>query len=110
MRQRQERTFPNSPKSIPMIHTAKEGGDLGIFKKGDMLPDIEKTLTTMKAGEVSSLVRTSAGIHIIKLVEFVEGTKQSFDSVKGEVEDHCISRSRKNASASGLKVCIKMQP
>jgi len=67
--------------------SAKEGGDLGFLKKGELLPEFENTLTTMKAGEVSGLVRTAAGIHIIKLVEYREGKKQDFDSVKREVED-----------------------
>ncbi|MDD2336065.1 MAG: peptidylprolyl isomerase [Geobacteraceae bacterium] len=67
--------------------SGKEGGDLGFLKTGELLPAFEKALTTMKAGEVSGLVRTTAGIHIIKLVEFREGKKQSFDSVKREVED-----------------------
>lgn len=67
--------------------SGKEGGDLGFLKKGELLPAFEKALTTMKAGEVSGLVRTPAGIHIIKLVEFREGKTQSFDSVKREVED-----------------------
>ena len=57
--------------------SGKEGGDLGFLKKGDLLPEFEKALTTMKAGEVSGLVRTSAGIHIIKLVEFREGKNRA---------------------------------
>jgi peptidyl-prolyl cis-trans isomerase SurA len=67
--------------------TAKDGGDLGTFKKGDMLPDIEKVLATMKPGEISGLVKTSAGIHIIKLEKkFVKSTK-TFDEAKGEIEE-----------------------
>jgi peptidyl-prolyl cis-trans isomerase SurA len=47
--------------------TAKDGGELGTFKKGEMLPDIETSLETMKPGEISDLVETPAGLHIIKL-------------------------------------------
>jgi peptidyl-prolyl cis-trans isomerase SurA len=67
--------------------TAKDGGDLGTFKKGDMLPDIENTLASMKPGEISDLVKTAAGIHIIKMEKrFVKSTK-TFDEVKGEIEE-----------------------
>ena len=67
--------------------TAREGGDLGTFRKKDMLPDIEHTLTPMKPGDISNLVRTSAGIHIIKLEKrFVRSTK-TYDDVKGEIEE-----------------------
>jgi len=67
--------------------TAKDGGDLGTFKKGEMLPDIEQVLERMKPGDVSDLVKTSAGLHIIKLEKrFVKSTK-TFDDAKGEIEE-----------------------
>lgn len=67
--------------------TAKDGGDLGTFRKGEMLPDIEQVLERMKPGEVSDLVKTSAGLHIIKLEKrFVKSTK-TFDEAKGEIEE-----------------------
>ncbi|HLO25243.1 MAG TPA: peptidylprolyl isomerase [Geobacteraceae bacterium] len=67
--------------------TAKDGGDLGTFRKGEMLPDIEQVLERMKPGEVSDLVKTAAGLHIIKLEKrFVKSTK-TFDDAKGEIEE-----------------------
>ena len=65
----------------------KDGGDLGIFKKGDMLPELEKTILAMKPGEVSELVVTPAGFHIIKLEERIKGKVKPFESVKTEIED-----------------------
>ncbi|MRR55916.1 MAG: peptidylprolyl isomerase [Deltaproteobacteria bacterium] len=67
--------------------SGKEGGDLGFLNKGELLPEFEKVLISMRVGEVSGLVRTSAGIHIIKLVDYREGKTQSLDSAKREVED-----------------------
>ncbi|MHC1696983.1 MAG: peptidylprolyl isomerase [Geobacteraceae bacterium] len=67
--------------------SGKEGGDLGFLNKGELLPAFETALISMKVGEVSGLVRTSAGIHIIKLVDYREGKTQSLDSAKREVED-----------------------
>ena len=66
---------------------AKDGGDLGTFKKGDMIPEIERTVDTMKPGEISDLVRTPAGIHIIKLEERTKGKAKPFEEVKAEIED-----------------------
>jgi peptidyl-prolyl cis-trans isomerase SurA len=65
----------------------KDGGDLGIFKKGDMLPELEQTILAMKTGEVSELVVTPAGFHIIKLEERIKGKVKPFESVKVEIED-----------------------
>lgn len=65
----------------------KDGGDLGVFKKGDMLPELEQTILALKPGEVSELVSTPAGFHIIKLEERIKGKVKPFESVKTEIED-----------------------
>ncbi|GFE57009.1 peptidylprolyl isomerase [Geobacter sp. AOG1] len=64
-----------------------DGGELGTFKKGEMLPEIETTVLKMNPGEISELVVTTAGIHIIKLEGRSAGKPKPFDEVKGEIED-----------------------
>lgn len=66
---------------------AKDGGDLGTFKKGDMLPEIESAVITMAPGEVSDLVTTPAGFHIIKLEEKSAGRLKPFETVKAAIND-----------------------
>lgn len=66
---------------------AKDGGDLGTFKKGDMLPEIESAVITMNPGEISDLVTTPAGFHIIKLEEKSVDRVKPLDAVKGLVEE-----------------------
>lgn len=65
----------------------KDGGDLGRFKKGDMQPELEQVIMAMKVGEVSELVYTPLGFHIIKLEERVSGKLKPFESVKNEIEE-----------------------
>ena len=65
----------------------KDGGALGPFKKGDMLPELEQTILTMKPGEISELVYTSAGFHVIKLEERVSGKLKPYESVSAEIEE-----------------------
>jgi peptidyl-prolyl cis-trans isomerase SurA len=65
----------------------KDGGDLGIFKKGDMMPELEQAIVTMKPGDVSELVYTSTGFHIVKLEERFSGKPKPFESVKVEIEE-----------------------
>ena len=65
----------------------KDGGDLGSFKKGDMQPELEKTILSLKPGEVSELVSTPIGFHIIKLEARNAGTTKPFLSVKAEIEE-----------------------
>ncbi len=65
----------------------KDGGDLGSFKKGDMLPELEKTILALQPGQLSEPVTTPIGIHIIKLEAIQPGTRKPFETVKGEIED-----------------------
>lgn len=65
----------------------KDGGDLGTFKKGDMIAEIEAAVSGMKPGEVSDLVKTAAGYNIIKLEERSLGKPRPLEEVKGEIED-----------------------
>ncbi|EHP85734.1 PpiC-type peptidyl-prolyl cis-trans isomerase [Geobacter metallireducens RCH3] len=63
------------------------GGDLGTFRKGDILPEFEESLIKMKPGEVSDLIYVSGGLHIVKLEARFAGTPKPFEQVKAEVED-----------------------
>jgi len=47
----------------------KDRGDLGYFKKGELLPIFEKEALRLKVGEVSEIIRTEFGFHIIKLLD-----------------------------------------
>ena len=66
---------------------AKDGGDLGTFKKADMLPEIGDTVASMKTGEISPLVLSPAGVHIIKLEERSQSAGKSFAEAKAAIED-----------------------
>lgn len=65
----------------------KDGGDLGSFKKGDMQPELEKAILALKPGEISDLVSTPIGFHIIKLESRVTGSTKPFESVKANIEE-----------------------
>jgi parvulin-like peptidyl-prolyl isomerase len=63
--------------------TSVSGGDLGQFKRGQMLPAIEETVCRMKPGEISAPVKTPSGYHVLKLESKEE---KEFAEMKGELE------------------------
>lgn len=65
--------------------SAKEGGDLGFFGKGMMVPEFEQAAFTMQKGEVSGLVKSQFGFHIIKLTDIKPGGKKSFEEARPEL-------------------------
>jgi len=63
------------------------GGDLGSFKKGEMQAELEQAIISLQPGEVSELVYTSLGLHIIKLEERIKGKLKPFENVKASIEE-----------------------
>jgi peptidyl-prolyl cis-trans isomerase SurA len=53
--------------------SAQAGGDLGFFKKGELLTVLEEAASRLKDGEVSPLIQSQLGFHIIKVLEKREG-------------------------------------
>jgi peptidyl-prolyl cis-trans isomerase SurA len=49
--------------------SSKKGGELGMFKRGDMRPEFEAAAFKLKPGEVSDIVETEDGYHLIQMIE-----------------------------------------
>jgi peptidyl-prolyl cis-trans isomerase SurA len=75
--------FAEMAKQYSDDPSGKDGGDLGWFKHGEMLDEIEKVADKLKIGEVSEPVRTKAGIHLIKL----EGREGASHENLSELQD-----------------------
>jgi peptidyl-prolyl cis-trans isomerase C len=65
----------------------QNGGDLGMFARGDMVPQFEEAAFKLKKDEVSEPVRSDFGWHIIRGGGTTKGEQKSFDDVKQMIAD-----------------------
>lgn len=79
---------------------ASEGGLMGYVKKGDLLPEIETVIFSLKPGEVSGVVQTSLGYHIFKVEEKDDAKIIAFSEARRDVES-AVYRSKADAKIKG---------
>ncbi len=78
------------------LATKGRGGDLGLIKKGQTVPEFEKALLALKVGEMSRPVATQFGYHIIKLMNRTTGAPLSFEDAKDQVKEQIqVEKKRK---------------
>ena len=65
--------------------SAAKGGDLGWVARGQTVPAFESTAFSLKPNEMSGIVTTEYGYHILQLIEKEQGHVRSFDEVKDQI-------------------------
>ncbi|MEJ8766118.1 peptidylprolyl isomerase [Oceanobacillus sp. HCA-5259] len=75
--------------------TAEEGGELGYFSAGTMVPPFENVAFSLEKGDISDPVQTTYGYHIIKVNDIQKKDQEigTFDEVKEELRDEILKNS-----------------
>jgi peptidyl-prolyl cis-trans isomerase C len=95
-----EMTFEDAAKSFSTCPSGKEGGSLGEFGRGQMVPEFDAACFEMEVGEMRGPVRTQFGYHLIRL----DGKKASeaipFEQIKEQLRSQLLSEKQQNAYRS----------
>ena len=78
--------FEEAAKANSNCPSAAQGGDLGEFGKGQMVPAFEEAAFAAEVGKVAGPVKTDFGYHIILVDEHAEGGNYTFDEVRDQIK------------------------
>lgn len=88
--------------------SAPLGGDLGWFGKGAMVKEFQAALEALKnPGEVSGLVETSFGVHLIKLEGHRKAGQRTFEEVREDIEKGVLNQRQSDARQAAVKEALK---
>lgn len=91
---------------------AQSGGDLGTFKRGDLIPPLEEAAFTAKPGTLTPIVETEFGYHLISVIEVKAAVKTPLEKVKPEILKFLEQKTRQEATrkhVDELKAKVKIE-
>ncbi|WIF95383.1 peptidylprolyl isomerase [Caminicella sporogenes] len=83
-------SFESAAEKYSKCPSKTNGGDLGYFTRGRMVPEFEKASFEMEKGEISKPVKTQFGYHIIKLIDKKEESISKFEDVKNRLKEQLL--------------------
>ncbi len=89
-----KKNFAETARKVSLSPEAKKGGDLGFFARGEMPEEFEKAVFGLKPGEISSIVKTEYGYHILLLVSRKRARRLAFKEARGDINDRLMRMER----------------
>ncbi len=83
--------------------TGSKGGDLGFLARGQMPPELEKAAFALKPQEVSRIIETPRGYHLLKLVERKKTVSINFDEAKDRLRPYAHAEKQREYLENWLK-------
>lgn len=83
---------------------AREGGVLGFFKHKELIPELEEAAFQLQVGELSDVVRSTEGFHILRVLERKGGEPRPFAEVKNRIREEMIQAEAERQFREWMKV------
>ncbi len=90
--------------------TRDKGGDLGLFSRGQMIPEFEKAVFKLKVGEISPPIRTRFGYHIVRVSARIPAQVQPYKKVKEQVRKDLLEEKKNQRLMALLRELRKKYP
>lgn len=98
-----EVSFEDAAKENSSCPSKANGGNLGDFEKGQMVPEFDAAVFAMEVGEITEApVKTQFGYHLIKLNSKKEAEAMPFASIKDEIKEGLLGEKRRAAYDSKI--------
>ena len=95
-----EITFEDAAKENSTCPSGQNGGSLGEFGKGQMVPEFDEACFNMAVGELRGPVQTQFGYHLIRLDGKKEASPTPFDAVKEELRSRLMAEKQEKTYKS----------
>lgn len=90
-------SFEEAAKKYSTCPSKEQGGDLGYFSKGQMVPEFEKAAFEGETGMVIGPVQTQFGYHLIRIEDKKEGAVVPFEQVQEQIHQQLVQNRQKEA-------------
>ncbi len=95
--------FEELARAHSACSSKEQGGSLGLVRKGDTNPELERALATMDVGSIM-LVRSRHGYHVLRLDDRAPATELPLEQAKGWIAEHLKKTSKRRAIAQYLQL------
>ncbi len=87
--------FVTLAKQKSVDATAANGGDLGWFTRGQLVPEFEQAVFALQRGKVSDIVKTQFGYHVIRVEDMSIRPRLEYEAVKNQVKEALVAEKRR---------------
>lgn len=83
--------------------TAMNGGELGVVKRQQLYPELEETAFSLKPGEISNVLESPIGLHILRCDEIMPSVSLKFPEVEARIIERLTDKRRNEAQKNWIK-------